>query len=180
MLEQQNTVRGILHCFPAQRFDDDFPQPRQRNDDDKQNRNHRRRSRDAADVAESDLGQRFPAPPQARAKHQKILHRPRQTYADHDPQQPRHIPELCRQHRPDQRSGAADCREMMAEKYPFVRRMIILPIVESHRRRDTAVVEHGDFRREEGAVIAIRDRQDAEHDDHHGHCGHDVARATRP
>ena len=148
--------------------------------DDEQNRDRRRRSRDLADVAEGDLRQRFPAAPQARGQHEKILHRPGQADADHDPEQPRHISELRRQHRPDQRPRAADRGEVMAEQHPLVGRMIILPVVESDGRRDPAVVQHRDLRREERAVIAIRDRQDAQHDDHHGHCGHDVARATRP
>ena len=75
-----------------------------------------------------DLRQRFPAAADARRQHQKILHRPGQTNADDDPEQPRHIPELRRQHRPNQRPRPADRGEVMAEQHPLVGRVIILPI----------------------------------------------------
>ena len=72
---------------------------------------------------------------------------------------PGHVAVLDRQHRTDQRPGAGDGREVMAEQHPLVGRVVVLAVVEAVRGRDPRVVEHGDPGGEEGAVIAIGDGQ---------------------
>ena len=115
----------------------------------------------------------------AGGQHEHVLHRPGQADADDDPDQPRQIAELHRQHRPDQRPGAGNGREMMAEQHPFVRRMIVLPVVEQHGRRRPRIVEHRHLRRQKRAVIAIRDRQAGQHEQNQRHRGHEQGSGVR-
>ena len=172
VLGKQKQAGRQRRCLSPQRLHHHFPQPRQRDHDDEQNRHRRRRPRGLADIAIRDLRQRFSASSNARRQYQKILHRPRQAHADHDPQQPRQIPKLRRQHRPNQRPRPTDRRKMMPKQHPPIRRMIILSIIHPHRRRHARIIQRRHPRRQKRRVIPIRDRQHTQHDNHHGHCMH--------
>ena len=128
-------------------------------------------------------GQALAAAADRGGQHHHVLHRPGQADADHQPDQARHVAELDRQHRPDQRPRPRDRREVVAEEHPAVRRVEVLAVVESMRRRDPRVVERRDPGRQERAVVAIgdgQDRQDAEHHRHRvdGHRGFDPREET--
>ena len=58
---------------------------------------------------------------------------------------PGHVAELRRQHRPDQRPGAGDRREVVAEQHPAVGRVEVLAVVLRVRRRLARVVQHPDL-----------------------------------
>ena len=90
------------------------------------------------------------------------MDRARQTDADDEPDEPGSVAELCRQDRTDEGTGPGDGREVMPEEDEPVSRVIVVAVVPLVRRRDAAVVERHDSRRNERAVIAVRDRQDAE------------------
>jgi hypothetical protein len=82
--------------------------------------------------------------------------------AGDEPDEARRVAELRRQDRPDQRPGAGDGREVMAEEHPARRGVVVVAVVLRVRRRRAGVVEHEKTRGDEGAVVAIGDRQDAE------------------
>ena len=76
---------------------------------------------------------------------------------------PGRVAELRREHRADQRAGAGDGREMVAEEHPpassdssCARRTSCAPASRASRRATSP------SRRDERAVIAIRDRQNAQ------------------
>ncbi len=68
-----------------------------------------------------------------------------------------------------------DGGEVMARTTPiYWCRMIILSVVKQSGRRIPRGVDRCHLRRRERTVVAICDCQAAQHDDHHGHCGHGV------
>ena len=83
----------------------------------------------------------------------------RQTDAGHEPEQPRREPELRGQDGTEQRARAGNRREVVAEQHPLVRRVVVVAVLQSVRRRDAPVVEHHDLRRQERAVEAVRERR---------------------
>ena len=112
-----------------------------------------------------DLRQRLAVPPHRRREDDEVVHRAAEHDAEGQPQQSRQIPELRRQHRPDQRPRAGDGREVMPEEHPLVGRHVVLPVVEPMRRRDPRVIERHHLRREEGGVVAVADRGDGEEEE---------------
>ena len=74
-------------------------------------------------------------------EHDEILHRAGEDHADQQPQHAGQIAHLRREHRADQRAGAGDGREMVAEQHPFVGGHVIEPVIAAHRRRDARIVE---------------------------------------
>jgi hypothetical protein len=51
---------------------------------------------------------------------------------------------------------------MMAEQHQAMSRVIVLPVVPDVRGRRPGVIERHDPRGDEGAVVAVRDDEDAE------------------
>ena len=98
-----------------------------------------------------------------------VLHRTSQADPHDQPDKSRKVAELDRQYWADQRPGARDGREVMAKKNPLIGGMIVLAVVKPVRRCFSLVVEHGHTRREKSAVVAIGDRQDGQHPEHHWH-----------
>ena len=84
------------------------------------------------------------------------MHAARQTRADDNPDKSRRVSPLRRQHRPDQWTRTRNGREVVTEEHEAIGRVIINTVLQSMRRRETGVVEHRDFRRQKGAVVAIR------------------------
>ena len=81
----------------------------------------------------------------------EVLHGAAEHDADDEPERAGQIAELRGEHRADQRSGAGDGREMMAEEHPAVGRHEVAAVVEPLGRRGAPVVETEDTRREEAA-----------------------------
>ena len=61
-----------------------------------------------------------------------------EAHAADQPDEPRRVAELRRQHRPDQRPGARDRREMVAEQHPARRRVVVVAVGLDVRRRRPA------------------------------------------
>ena len=151
-----------LHLLAAEGFDDDEAEAGERNHHDEEDRQGDDDRRGFAELGEGDLGERLAAAPHRRRQHEHVLHRAGQTDADDEPEQAGHVAVLDRQHGADERAGAGDSREVMAEQDPLVGRMVVLPIVEFVRGRLLEIVEHRHLRGQEGAVVAIRDGEDAQ------------------
>ena len=87
---------------------------------------------------------------------------PAEADAGDEPDQPGRVAELRREHRADERAGAGDGGEVMAEEHQPVRRVVVLAVVRLCAGVDARVVERHDPRGDERAVVAVGDRQDAE------------------
>ncbi len=113
-----------------------------------------------------DLRQRAAVVPHRGHQHHEVLHRAGEDRADQDPERAGQVAELRREHRPDQRTGPRDRREMVAEQHPLVRGVEIAPVGARDRRRRPAVVEREDFGGEERAVETIGQDIRARRGDH--------------
>ena len=69
---------------------------------------------------------------------------------------------MCGEHGSDQRTGAGDCGEVVAEEDPFVCGVIVAAVAEPMGRSGAAVVQHRDTGGQERAVISVRDRERGE------------------
>ena len=149
----------------GQRVDDGDAEAGQSDHDDEEDGDHGRDARQRRDLGARDLRQRLPVTPHRRRQRDEVVHRPAQDDAEGEPQQARQIPELRRQHRPDQRPGPGDGREVMPEEHPLVGRDVVLPVLEPMRRRDAGVIERHHLRGEESRVVAIPDRRHSEEEE---------------
>src|SRR5262249_10105656 len=95
---------------------------------------------------------------QATAENAEVLHCSAEHHAEQDPERAREIPELRRQGRTDERSGAGDGREVMPEHHPAVGGNEIAAVVQALCRGRSRGVEREDARRDEGAVETVRER----------------------
>jgi hypothetical protein len=95
----------------------------------------------------------------------EIVDRAGEHDADDEPDEPRGVAELRREHGPDERPGAGDRREVVAEQHPARRRVIVVPVILRVRGRASRVVEDEEARGDERRVVAVGDREDAENRD---------------
>ena len=121
---------------------------------------------DRTDLGARDLRERAAAAACRRPERDEVVHRAGETHADDEPEQARRIAELRGEHRTDQRTGAGDRREMMAEEHPAVRRIVVCAVVLPVRRRDARVVERHHLGGDERAVVPVGDRQNAQDGKH--------------
>ena len=63
------------------------------------------------------------------------------------------------EHRADQWPRPGDGGEVMTKKHPFVSGVVVATVAQAMCGRRTAIIEHGDARGQERAVIAIGDRK---------------------
>ena len=92
----------------------------------------------------------------------EVLHRAGEDDAGQDPQRAGQIAHLRGQHRADQRAGAGDGREVVAEQDVLVGRHVIEAVVVLDGRRDAVRVEPQHRRGDEQAVEAVGDQVDAD------------------
>ena len=155
-----------------QRVDDDDAEAGERDDDDEEDRDRGDEPGERADLALDDLGQRPAAAAGRRPQDHRVVHRAGETDAGDEPDEAGRVAELRRQHRADQRSGAGDGREVMAEHHPPAGGVVVGAVVLGVRGSRARIVQHPDAGRDEGAVVAVRDRQDAERRHHQIQSGH--------
>ena len=115
-----------------------------------------------ADLGARDLGERAAAAAGRGPERDAVVHRAGEADARDEPDEARRVAELRRQHRPDQRPGAGDGGEVMAEQHPPGRGVVVVAVVLRVRRRHARVVEHHDAGGDERAVVAVRDRENAQ------------------
>ena len=120
--------RGNGECPPrasTQRVHDDQADDREQDDHDEEHSEQRRESADAPDLLSCHLAKRFPIPPHRCKQNDEILHAAAKNSADDDPKRAWQIAELCGECRTNERSGARNRGEMVAEDDPFVGRLEI-------------------------------------------------------
>ena len=136
-----------------------------RDDDDEQ---HGDRAGDAghrADLRARDLGERPAAAARRRPQDRHVVHGAGEAAAGDQPDESGRVAALRGQRRPDERSGAGDGGEMMAEEHPAAGRIVVVPVVFRMRRGDARIVERHDLRRDERAVVAVSDGHDRQRGD---------------
>ena len=135
-----NTVgggpRAVLH-----RVDDDQPEHRDQDDHDHQRADHRGEAADRAELVARHLAEAAAVAARRQEQDRHVLHAAAEHAADQDPQRARQIAELRRERRADQRTGAGDRGEVMAEHDPAMRRHEVAAVVQPHRRRCARGVE---------------------------------------
>ena len=113
-----------------ERLDDDEAQARQGDDDDEEDGQRAAMPAGRPISCRASLGQALAAAPDRERQHEHVLHGAGEADADDQPEQPRQVAELDRQHRADQRPGAGDGGEVVAEQDPLVGRVVVLAVVE--------------------------------------------------
>ena len=104
-----------------------------------------------------DLTERLAVAPHRRTEDHEILHRAAEHDADDEPDRPGQETELRRERRADQRAGARDRREVVAEDNPLVGRDEVAAVVQALGRRRPARIELEDLLGDEPRVEAVRD-----------------------
>ena len=150
--EREQAPRAV-----AQRVDDDQRQHREQDDHDREDRDHRRHAGDRVDFLLRDLAERLAVAPHRRAEDHEVLHRAAEHDAGDQPDRAGQEAELRRERRTDERAGAGDRREVMAEEDPLVRRHEVAAVVEPLGRRRAARVEPEDLLGDEPRVEAVGD-----------------------
>ena len=128
--------RAMLH-----RVDHDQAEHRDQDHHDHQHANQRGEAADRSDFLGRHPAERAAVALQRVAEDHEILDASAEHRADDDPDGRRQIAELCGQHRADQRTGAGDRGEMMAEGDPLLGRHVVAAVVQADRRRNVRVVE---------------------------------------
>ncbi|MNS30100.1 hypothetical protein D3C72_621220 [compost metagenome] len=111
------------------------------------------------------LTERAPVAAGRDEQHHKILHRTGQHHAREDPDHPREIAHLRRQHRPDERPGSGNRRKMVAEQHFFIRRDVVQPVVMTNRRCHARAIYRQHFVSNKAPVKTIRDQINADGSD---------------
>jgi len=96
---------------------------------------------------------------------ERILNGAGETHAADEPQETGRVAELRGEHGADERPGAGNRGEMVAEEHPPRRRKIIRAVVLGVRGRDARIVQHPELGSDEGAVVAVRDDENAKDGD---------------
>ncbi len=133
----------------GQRLDDDEAEHGEQNDHDRENAEHRDEPRDFAHLGFDEIAERAAVAARRNEQDEHVLHRAGEDDADHQPQRAGEITHLRGEHGSDQRAGAGDGREMMAEQHVFVGRHVIEPVVAAMRRRRAIGVEPQQLSRDE-------------------------------
>ena len=131
-----------------------------------QDTDHGDHARQFAQLFAQHLPERTSTVPQGQSQDHEILHGSREHHPDQDPECPRQIPHLRREHRAHQRTGAGDRGKVVSEDDPLVGGHIVQTVVPQHGRRGTARVEFEHFVRDEAAIEAMSDQK-------HGDRGRD-------
>ncbi len=142
-------------CALRQRIDHDDAQASHGDHDDEQDRDGGGEARDRADIAARDVRQRTAAATRGGPQPERILNSAGEADARKQPDQRRDETELGRQNRTDQRPCPGNRGKVMPEKNPPGGRVVVGAVVLGVSRSDSCVVKGPDFRRDEGAVVAI-------------------------
>ena len=138
-------------------------QPKHRQEDrhDGENADHRDKSDQRIDFFLQHLTHGFAAATNGTEHHNRIMDAAAQRRANQDPQHPRQVAKLGRQHRPHQRSRPGNGGEVMTENHPAVGGNEVLAIPVSHGRWSTLVVQHEHLGHQPLAVEPVGHREGA-------------------
>ena len=123
------------------RVDHGQPQTGQGHDDDEQHGHGRGRAGDPSDLRSRDFRQGAAIATQGAHQDDEILYRAGQHGPDHQPEKSRQKSKLGRQDRTQQRPGAGNGGEMVAEEHVFVRGIIVGAVFQPEGRGPALVIE---------------------------------------
>src|SRR5215469_15662245 len=112
----------------------------QQNNHDCQYTDESEQSDAASDLFLHHLTECFAAAPDRSKQDNHVMHTASERRADQDPECAWEEPKLCRQNGTNQRTRTSDCRKMMPENHPSIRRDVILAIVLKDSRRSPLFV----------------------------------------
>ena len=158
-----------------ERVHDDERQHCDQDDHDQEDAEERGEAAERADLVLRHLAERPAVAPEAAAEDAEVLHRTAEHDAGEDPERPREVAELRGECRADQRTGAGDRGEVMAEDDPAVGRHEVASVVESLGRRRPVPVEGEEPRGEERPVEAVGERVHRGRGDDEPHGIHGLA-----
>ena len=147
---------------------------RQGNHQDHDDRDRRDEADEGADLLLDDVGQRLAAAPHRRPQDHGVVDRAGQAASRDEPDEPGRVAELRREHRADQRACARDRREVMAEHDPLARRVVVRAVVLYVGWSLARIIQHPDLRRQESAVVPVRNGHDAKRRQQHIQSMHRV------
>ena len=154
--DRERAPRAVL-----ERVDDREAEAGERDDDDEQDGDGGGGAGDRADLGARDVGERAPAAARRRPQNDQVVDGAGEADAGDQPDEPGRVAELRGEHRADQRAGARDRREVVAEQHPAVGGVVVVAVGADMRRRRPRVVQRHDARRDERAVVAVGDGEDA-------------------
>ena len=165
--DRRGRPRAMLH-----RVDDDQPEHGDKYHHDHQHADQRGKAGDGADLVRRHAPERTAVTLERVAEDDEILDAAAEYGADDDPQSRRQVTKLRGEDRTDERSGAGDRCEVMAEGDPFWSGHIIAAVVQADRGSDVSVIELEHAIRDEARVEPVAERIDAD-------CGDDEPQYAR-
>ena len=160
------------HAFTSECFDDDYPEPREGDDDDEQDGEGRQDSDFFPHEGANNLGKRLATMSHASGEDEEVLDGTGEANADNEPYKAGHITELDGENWPDQGAGPGDGGEMMAEEDPTIGRMVILSVIKLVSWGGSCRIDHCHAGGEEGTVESIGHRHSGENPEENGHRMH--------
>ena len=124
-----------------QGFDDDKRQDGEQDHHDQQHADHRDCAGELAKLGADHVAERAAIAARRSPKYDEVLHGTGEDDAGNQPQRSGQISHLRRKHGPDQRTGACDRREVVAEEDGFIGRAIVEPVVEALSGRQPVRIE---------------------------------------
>ena len=119
----------------GQRLDDDQRQHGEQDHHDHEGAEQRDHAGDQAELGADQLAERAAVAAHRDEQDHEVLHRAGEDHAGQDPEQARQVAHLRGEHGADQRAGAGDGREMVAEQHVAVGRDVVEPVVVAIGRR---------------------------------------------
>mmetsp|Transcript_1545 Transcript_1545/g.2514 ORF Transcript_1545/g.2514 Transcript_1545/m.2514 type:complete len:727 (-) Transcript_1545:200-2380(-) len=156
-----------------QRLHDNQGQHRQDDDHDHEGAEQRDQARHRAHLLLDEVAERAAITARRDEQHDEVLHRAGEHDAGQDPQQPRQIAHLRREHRADQRAGTGNRGEVVAVEHMLVGGHVVQAVVVLPGGRLALGVQPQHPVGDEQAVVAVGDQVGAQRG------GHDPQRADR-
>jgi hypothetical protein len=145
----------------GQGIDDHDAQPGDGDDDDEEDGDRAGEPRDRADFVASDFREGATASSDRRPQDDEVVDRSGQDASGDQPQKARRVTKLRGQRRTNEGAGPRDGGEVVPEKHPFRRGIVVVSVVLRVRRCHPRIVQRHDFRGDERAVVAIADHENA-------------------
>ena len=114
----------------GERVDDDQREHRQQDDHDREDRDQRGGAADRADLVARHLAEALAVAAHREEQRDHVLHGAGEDDADDDPDRARQVAHLRGEHGADERAGAGDRGEVVAEQHPPVGRLEVDAVVE--------------------------------------------------
>ena len=155
-------IENVPQGEVGERVHDDEREDREEDDHDREDGEERGDAADRADLLPRHLAEALAVPAHGEEEDDHVLDGAREDDADDDPDRPGQEAHLRREDGPDERAGAGDRREVMAEEDAPIGDVVVDPVVETLGRSRAVVVRAKDALDDEAGVEAVGDRVGAE------------------